>query len=432
MSKQKKVIYLHLVIAILCLPIHYYMGEVLKLALLPYVLLMVFSKNPNFLPALIIHTTPGNTVSLVILLACIWLTLINYNKLKKYKITSILNSLLVLLPVFLYFLYDNVFIKNIGFSFSLQYLGFYLSFFAFFYGILLAEKINKNHWYPILLIIFLMPIIMFIPLPQKITIKLFWLALPLAITVLLANFLGNKLKVKRNLKVWSILFIICIGIPHGLKFTPILSAIIAILILLFYIKGYKVFFNALTKPRIGVIVTILIILAISNISDYSPEENFKDYKIVDLDSLIAYIKFKTFDDRAVLWKGGWDFLINSSYVWPTGKVPSYSYITSGGSEIDEIEFGIHNLGLELMRNYGIIIGTYLSVIYLIIITKLKIVFKTDTNSFLLVFSATLIGLGIGVATVGQAVLMPAFSFTFLGLIGICFGIGQKKVFRHVR
>ncbi|PZW43782.1 hypothetical protein LX95_00106 [Mesonia algae] len=428
MNKQQQTILLHVIIAFLCLPIHYYMGEVFKLALLPYVLYLLFSKNPNYLPALIIHAVPGNTVSLVLLFSCIWISMANYKKLKKYRVTLIFKALIILLPVFLFFFYEGIFLKKYGISLSLQYLSFFLSFFGFFYGILLANKVNKNHWRAIILIIFLMPLIMYLPSPQKIIIRLFWLALPLAITILVANFLGAKLKVRKNLKTWSALFVLLIGIPYGLKFTPIFSAIIAISILLFYIKDYKLFFNMLTKPRIGVIVIILMILAIYSIDDFTMRQNFNvaDYKINDLNSFMAYLKFKTFDDRAILWKGGWDFLVNSLHYWPTGEVPSYSYISAKGGKIDEIEFGMHNIGLEMMRNYGIIIGAYLTCVYMIIITKLHIVFKNVTSSFLLILSATLLGLGIAEGIVGQAVLMPMFSFTFLGLTGICYGIAESN------
>jgi len=428
MSQQKKIIYLNIVIALLCLPIHYYMGEALKIAILPYVLFMLFSKNPNYFPALIIHTIPGNTVCLVILFGCIWLALINFNILKKYRVASIFSALIILLPVNLFFLYEGIFLKNMGFSLSLNYLGFYLSFFAFFYGILISAKINKNHWRAIILIVFLLPIIMYFPSPQKIVIRLFWLALPLAITILASGFFQSKLKLEVSLKIWSILFIIFIGIPYGLKFTPIFSAVLAITILLFYLKGYKLLFNGLTTPKVGVIIGILIVLLINNIMDSSLHQASYQVgqEIVDFDSFMSYLKFKTIDDRAVIWKGGWDFINNSSFYWPTGDVLSYSFYTVDGREIEDVEFGVHNLALELMRNYGMVIGFYLFSLYIIIITKLNVVFKYCTSSFLLVFSATLLGLGISESIVGQASLMPMFSFTFLGLIGICFGIGKLK------
>lgn len=429
MNNQQQHIFIHIIIALMCLPIHYYMGEMFKLALLPYIIFMLYSKNPNYLPALIIHTTPGNTVSLVVLFATIWLAMANFKKLKQTGVAPLLVCLLIVFPVFLYFLYEGIFIKNIGLSFSLQYLGFYLSFFPFFYGVLIADKITKAHWVSIVLVIFLMPIIMLLPLPERIVIRLFWLALPLSICLFVVSFFSNKLKVRGvDFKFWSILFILFIGIPYGLKFTPIFSALIAILILIFYVKGYKSLFNLLTSFRVGIVVLILIVLAINNIGGYSTYQqiDIANFEIVDFESFMTYLNFKTFDDRAVLWKGAWDFLINKSFYWPTGEVPSYSFQTSSGRDIEDIEFGAHNLGLELMRNYGIVFGVYLISIYLIIITKLNIVFSSTKNPFILILTATLMGLGIAEAIVGQAVLMPIFSFTFLGLVGSCYGIAKLK------
>src|SRR5690606_1375724 len=143
-------------------------------------------------------------------------------------------------------------------------------------------------------------------------------------------------------------------------------------------------------------VLILIVLAINNIGGYSTYQqiDIANFEIVDFESFMTYLNFKTFDDRAVLWKGAWDFLINKSFYWPTGEVPSYSFQTSSGRDIEDIEFGVHNLGLELMRNYGIVFGVYLISIYLIIITKLNIVFSSTKNPFILILTATLMGLGI--------------------------------------
>src|SRR5690606_42137715 len=123
MNEKQQHIFLHIIIALMCLHIHYYMGEIFKLALLPYIIYMLYSINPNYLPALIIHTTPGNTMSLVVLFATIWLAMPKFKILIQTGVAPLLVCRLIVFPVFLYFLYEGIFIKYIGLSFSLQYLG---------------------------------------------------------------------------------------------------------------------------------------------------------------------------------------------------------------------------------------------------------------------------------------------------------------------
>lgn len=45
---------IHLLIGILCLPAYQYGGEIFKFVIAPYVLWMVFSMHPKFIPPLIV------------------------------------------------------------------------------------------------------------------------------------------------------------------------------------------------------------------------------------------------------------------------------------------------------------------------------------------------------------------------------------------
>lgn len=425
MGEGRVNIFAHVFLALVFLPMQIFMSEAFRLLLLPYVLYMVFSKNPAFFPALLIYATPGNTISLFLLASCLIVGVFNLNTLRIFKVRNIFISLIVVLPIFLFFLFYGLFVSKIGLSHSLLYLNYYLSFFPFFYGIIISSKFKRDHWRAIVLVCFMLPLIMFIPLPEKISIKLFWLSLPLFIVFLVIQLFGDERKFRVydvDFGKWGVIFVVLAYFFYELRFTPILCAIISCIILFLYSISKKFLIKFLTAGKIGCVIFLVMLLAINSREEFSINRQIDigDYEISNFNSLITYLKFKTFDDRAMIWKGGWDFLVSNAHYWPTGSAPAFSFKSAMGAEIDDVEYGIHNIGLELMRNYGIVLGVYLTLIYITIMLKLNIVFRNVKNSFILIFSAVLLGIGIGGGMVGQLVLMSSFSFAFMGLVGLCY------------
>jgi hypothetical protein len=49
----------HLIVAFICLPLYQVGGELLKYVLAPYVLYLLFSMQPKFIPALLEHFISG-------------------------------------------------------------------------------------------------------------------------------------------------------------------------------------------------------------------------------------------------------------------------------------------------------------------------------------------------------------------------------------
>ena len=186
-QKKNKQLMLHLAIAFLCFPLYYLFGEAPKLLLLPYVCYMVWSQNPIYLPALFVHFTPGTTVSLFILLMCLIVSIVNLKKIKQRNLRVLCRLYLLLLPIFAYWFYINLTKHHLGFSKSLTYLGFYLGLFPFFYGLLIAHRINKNIYNKIILVLFILPFLSFLPLGVG-AVRAYWLSLPLFGTILLTYF----------------------------------------------------------------------------------------------------------------------------------------------------------------------------------------------------------------------------------------------------
>lgn len=434
---QKSIIFLQIAIAIITLPIQYFGSDFLKISLFPYVLFLLFSKKADYIPALVIYSLPGNTISLLIILGCFLISIINYRILKKMKIGFILKGLLILAPIFLYSFYELFFIKGVGFSLTFNYLSYYLGFFCLFYGVLVAPKFKQIHLNSIILVCFLLPLIMFIPShEEKIVIRLFWLALPLSMTILLKGFFNIKLKINSTLGIFSFLFIFLIAIPYGLKLTPVLSGIISIIILASLSKSSKIVYKILNPKILSIFIFLFLMLALSlgqsNIQ--SNKEYDIDSEIDNFSSLLSYINFKAIDDRAVIWAGVIKEIDQNLLYLPTGSALKINFINSSGHSIEESDYGAHNVLLELIRQYGLICGISLSIFLIIIFSRFKVIFQNSKNSLLILFSASLLGLGISELFFGQALIMSIFSFTFFSMIGLCYGSSIKPnlIFTHAK
>lgn len=415
---------MHLAIAIAVFPLYLIPGELFKLVLLPYVCFMVWDRKAIYLPALIIHFTPGTTVSLFMLLTALLVCLVEMKTIKRYKLIKLFRLYLLALPVFVYLFYNNFVENNISFSLSLNYTAFYLGIVSFFYGTILAHQFDKLIYRSVLVVLFILTFLRF--LPFDISIRIFWLSFPFYLALLLANLTKFNRTLYLNLPVISFIFVV-FGIISGAKFTLLLSGFFSYL--LFFLLSYKKkhilkYFTGVRLVVISVATVIFIIVSTSTSSVYdtlkkNPELD-SGISFSNLNNLWLLFKYKAFDDRGIIWSGGWDHLLKIQHFWPTGEVPEYSYSTSTGAVIDEVAYGIHNIGLELMRNYGIIIGAFLTFIYIYILSLLMKAAMKKNDSTIKFVLAVLIGVGFIGGMVGQFVLQPTFSFIFLSLAGIFF------------
>lgn len=129
------------------------------------------------------------------------------------------------------------------------------------------------------------------------------------------------------------------------------------------------------------------------------------------------IQLKFFGERGVVWLAVVEAIIENKAWYPLYEPLNYSYTGKGIEK--EAEIPAHNLFLELMRSYGVLLGLWISIVYMAIVVKfgkLSIVAsKLNSNYYILVvsvFSVMLLP-----ALVNQYTLHPNFSFMLLGLAG---------------
>jgi len=424
-SKDSLVIWSNVAIALLFVPAYMYLGETFKYFVSPYIIYMVWSKDPRYFPALIIHIIPGSTISSLILLTCLIMVISKMGSVYQYRLRGLF--LLAILPALIFIgqIFIKIFYLNNTFIEIVSSLSFYLGLFPFFYGVIVSKKVNNQIWESILIVLFLLTIMMFLPNTQ-IKFRGYWFSFPLFVVIFVSIINGQfRNGLNNSILLISLLFILLIIILKEieLKFTLIFSATVSITILFFYYFRIKILLSWLTKLRLivlGILVTILIIISSSSYN--GKYRNYEELSLFDMESPLEYFIYKALGDRGVLWRGGWDFMVQEKLIWPPNEVPDYSFVNSSGVNIEGVNFGMHNLGLELMRNYGFVVGGIIILVYVLMITRSGRVFSLNyQNVYVLIFAATVLGTGIVGGLVGQFPLMSTFSFLLMGIAGMIYG-----------
>ena len=424
----KSIGFIHLLVAIAMLPLQTMLGPSFQILVAPYIAYLVWARNPLYLPALFVLIAPGSTLSIFALLITLVLTVLYIPKFRTMRLGWLVLLALLPLPVFIYMTGVRLFGMGMGIVEILKPLGFYLGLFPFFYGILIAPKIDRRALEGILLTFLILPLLKFMPLVEF-SIRAYWFSFPLFFAFAGAKiFLSKRLKVPFQWSVLSILFLLFAISFLGIKFTLIFAAFLALFALFTAVKGYEWLLNLFAKPKLVILSVALVAVIVSIGSNYSTR-NTQLYNVqesinyFDPESFWEGLKFKTFGDRAPIWAGGWALIQEEKMIWPPYKAPSYSFLNYKGSEVEDIEFGIHNIGLELMRNYGMVVGGVITLTYILmlIIGPGRFLRNRVNSPYLLLLAATCLGSGIVGGLVGQYVLMIAFSFILLSLSGMLFG-----------
>lgn len=422
-------LWFHIAIAFLLLPLYSLLGESFKYVVAPYVLYLVWSKNPTFLPALFIHFTPGSTISILILLMIFGLTVVDYSNFKKIGLGWLLFFALLPLPIFAYQTIERIFVLKLSLTEVLIPFSFYLGLFPFFYGIQIAPKFTKEIWNGLVLVLLLLPFLKFVPMIEY-SIRAYWFSFPLFFGLASLIFLPfSPIKLSKGGKLISILFLIAsfTGLL-GIKFTLLFSGLVTFLVLVLYLRDWNFLLNLLARPLVIILCILLVVSIINGVDQYgSSNIKYNELSYTDPDDFWTLLQYKAFDDRAVIWAGGWDLVTSKDMLLPPYEPPSYEFISNRGAVIEDVEFGIHNIGLELMRNYGLLVGSLITVVYLLMIVRSgQVFFSGVIQPYVLLFAAVVLGTGLVGGLVGQFVLMNTFSLILMSLAGVCFKYSQYR------
>jgi len=417
----------HMVAAFALLPCYFYFGPEFKILIIPYVLYLLFSAKACYFPAILVHFMPGSVVSQAILIACAVLPLIHWEKLKRlqlhrlYVFAATPLSMVLLTGIYHFAFLGHAWLKVAGF------LSYFLGFFAFFYGAVIAAHFDNVSMQRVLWVL-LVPLLMQVAGLFDITIRYTFLTIPLFIMLSAAPFfIKGTAHFFRSILFYPVLFM-ALRAAGGLTFTGLSSALVGFGLLL----GHSYAHGTLKRVPLtrffavgSVLILVYVTASISDLQD-SKRAFVGAQSSSALHNLINEFQLKAFGDRGVLWRGTLEVLGREGTIYPPSTPPQVSYVTLDGA-LMEVTFGAHNVFLELVRIYGFGVGIAGIFVYLWIFSHVGRAFssgKIDQSVALL--GAALLGTGFMGGLVGQFVLMNNFSLLLMGLAGVFCGLTRRE------
>ncbi len=431
--------FLHFLFALAILPFQQSFPEFVKLAFIPYVYFLVNEKNPIYIPALIALVTPGTTIAYGVLLSTLILSLINYKLFLSYNLKYLFILTVLPIPIFLNLVYERVFINGDSFLKSLLNLDYFLSLYPFFYGILCVKKLDDKSIKGIYISLFLLPLFGALSFVDF-GVRVLWLSYPVFFIGLLISLYLKYIKVTLSnyLILFSFLFLLINDLP---KFTLVFSGIVGLLIMFFKIKKNQIWLSFFTTWIFLFLCIAIFYFVISDSGLINPivkNLNIENTEINYYESWSSFknmLYFKTFGDRVPIWVGGWDAISKQKeFLFLPPLAPfKYSILTFSGYDIEVNELPVHNLLLELMRNYGLFFGAYIFLVFsfFLILGPGKFIRKTNSpNILLFILAAGSIGSALMGALVGQYPLLLTFSISLITLFGIFHGLIQTELTKN--
>jgi hypothetical protein len=417
MSKNSK-LKLHTLFGLLALTIGYPSGGTLFiLAMTPYLMFMVFKHNAVFLPALILHCASETSAVTIIFFSFIVLSILKYKDLVLLKLASLFWILIGLLPVFIWLTWQRISVVGDYPPIAFAHIGYYLSFFAFFYGVLVAKTFTRQillTMYYLLFVVFVLYIINALDFTRIVVAFtfLFIAALPLIFNFRNRNHL---LKIVSIFSLGSLL----IGSEES-TFTILFVSLLGFIITYLYLKNKTDVILKMTGIIPFVLIFALYGYGISNYMNSVIADIPEGIDLTSWSSLSDRLSYKLFADRAPYWLAGLEQIALYQPIFPIVDMPNLIATFQSGREA-EITFGAHTTFIELIRRFGIIAGGLLGycLIYIVIISRKVFQIKNLDKYIVPLFSMAFI-CTIVLSLTGTFELLPGYSLLSMGILGIAY------------
>lgn len=425
--KKNFEIYLHIIIAFFCLPAYQYLGENFKYLISPYIIYLLWSEKPKYLPAIIIHSSSGSMISILILFLCF------LNAIKHFKLLSSFTNYWMLIisfipaPIIIYQSLLRYF--HLGYTLieSILPAGFYLGIFAFYYGIIIGRKIEKSEIRIILYTLLSIILFNFLNIVPNLRATSFANTIFAVIGIFALSIKKKSLKINLVLVLSGILIILSILLGYiSIQFHFLFSILFTYFLLLLFVKQQRTLLTLLSSKYIIFFAILIIILIITKAYEIAPNViSFSDYSVKRINEYPNLFLYKAFGDRGILWRSTWLDLVYNKDLLPPVNITPINYVTVSG-KIFDFEAGSHNIFLELLRSYGFIFGALISIIYLWMFLLLGKTFSyNDIETYSLFIAATCFAIGVIVGITGVYVLSINFSFLLLSLAGTVLVFSKK-------
>jgi hypothetical protein len=441
-AENNKGLWIHIWLALPCLAMYFIGPEIVKYLLIPYPIILLFQKEAKYIPAIILHTLAGSSISYIILLACFFMAIYNYKYLVAYKVNYLFLIIALPMPYMLFNFYFRFMVLHLPLSDSLNPIQYYLGIFPFFYGVLVFRKMNREIVLALFYVFFLimtMHTIRAFDFKYRITFALY----PLFFSVFIIGFLKSYTNYfPRGIKLisYGAFFFFIIDIKDA-SLTLLLSIIVATLTI-YRFKDSKILVLEKEKNfyKFGFPISVILILwlVIANSGIDSGQTNtavlHQTWDITDLDQLFDRMIVKLTSDRMPLWKSVYKNTFVDYQLWFPPLILGEYWVEDNFGNYSEITYGAHNLFLELNRTNGILLGTLIFFIFSTMLVKGSQIFRLRmaksyvTNHLIKMLYAAFLSAGFFGTLFGQYPLMVGVSFALLCFAGMSYGVFYDQVY----
>lgn len=423
MVKTKINIYLHLILALLLVPVVVYGNESAKLLVMLYGGWLVFKRDAGALPALAIIATFLSQIYILIFVI-IFISVADYKKIKFYRVHYLLIILLLFLPFVLVQSGIRMFVLGYDIGLALNQYQLYFSMYFFFYGILIMNTFDVKVLKAIFISLVLLFFLSFInqTAPDFPLVRLTFFIIPFFAAFILYLIFKNR---NKHFIVYFILSIVIISlsiIQIVPTFTLYLTALFSfLLVLLYFSKRHNILIRA-TGLSVFIVLFLILFYVINRLEDhdYGTYADVTMREVYSFESFIEQFRMKMFEDRAPIWASVWEEIIVRKIWLPPIEVANI-HLTVGRLKGIELEFHSHNIFLEFLRSYGIIMGIIVSVVLIkMSLLSRKIFALKGVDKLFIVFVAAAIStLTIGGFT-GIYFLLSTYAPLGLSILGISY------------
>jgi len=398
-----------------------YGGTNFILLMAPYLVYMVLKCDAVFLPALMLHCASETSAFSIVFISFILLSILKYKKLIKLKLGVLFWILIGLLPIFIWLVITNILNHEMYPPLAVAQTGYYLSFYAFMYGVLVANTFTDkvlNSVYVTLFVTYLLYVSGLIEFTRIVV------GFSFLFSALLALFITSHSKNPLLFVLALFSFLSVLFIKEETTLTTLFVSVSSLLLTYLYFKNKNVLVQKLTGILPFLIILVLYVYGITSYLNASKLPMPHKTNIADLQDLKNWVHWKFFFDRAPFWAGGFDQIIEYKHLFPIPEMPDITAVLRNRSKM-EISFGSHTTMIELVRKYGIIAGVLLNfcLIYIVLISR-KIFSIREINPYTVPLYAMAVAVTIVLTLVGQYQILPGYAILSLGILGVAYGTYQ--------
>jgi len=405
------------------------LGSIYIITMAPLCMYLVLKKDAGYIPALAIHCMSQTSISFLILLSIVMICILNAKEIlgnKKLRLFFLI--LTSTLPLFFLLTYQRMTHEHETWQVAFSYSVYYLSFWCFLYGYIMRNTYKPSF----------SRIILFSLIVCFILCNIFKLSEPsrgFSVVIFYGMICGFYMlfSSSKMMGVLVIGFSSMFFFTENMTFTQLITGLLGCVIIYFWLKKMR-FLRALTGLFPYLIISALMVFVISTYDNTFTGAHSDSMDFSSWNGFWSRAQFKLFDDRAVFWKAAWLQIVELHPLLPMHDMPLIIPVSNFSEIRTEVYFGAHNTPLQLLRIFGIIMGSGLIFCYIkgTILGSSYLLIDNNSDIVGLLLIVTIISYSIVLFLTGTAAMLPVHSLFFFPLMGVFYGktVEIKEKFKY--